>query len=405
MKAVIMAAGKSTRTYPLTLTRPKPLLKVMNKAILAHQLDALGGLVDQVAIVVGYKKELIEAAFGSAYKGIKLTYVEQTEQLGTGHAVLQCAGLIDEPFLAMNGDDLYAAEDLRRLATAQQAALVKRVSDPRLYGIYEVTDANRVVRLVEKPTEVFSDLANIGAYKFTPEVFAVLNDLSPTERGEIEVTCAVQALAETSDFRVVEVEEYWLPIGYPWHLLDANEYFLDSFLEHRVDGDVSPFAHINGRVAIGDGTVVRSGVVIDGPVCIGRNCSIGPNCWLRPGTTLGNGCRVGQAVEVKNSILMDGASCPHLSYVGDSIVGENSNLGAGTVTANVRHDGGNVRSVVKDHAIDSGRRKLGAVIGDDVHTGVNTGIFPGRKLWPHTITYPGESIRRDVTEVKRLPQK
>lgn len=398
MKAVIMAAGKSTRTYPLTLTRPKPLLPVANRPILEHQLRALRGLVDSVAVVVKYKREMIEARFGASFEGMPLRYIEQPEPLGTGHAVLQCAGAVDEPFIAMNGDDLYDPADLRRLAEMDQAALVRQVPDPRLYGIYEVTEGNRVVRLVEKPVEVFSNLANVGAYKFNPDVFGVLAKTKMSPRGEIEITSAVQTLAERGDFRVVEMQGYWLPIGYPWHLLDANAYVLENALDPVQQGDVAPGVHINGPVRIGAGTVIRPGVVIDGPVCIGENALLGPNCWVRPGTTLGNGCRIGNACEVKNSILMDGAAVPHLSYVGDSVIGERSNLGAGTVTANFRHDAGTIKSAVKGELIDSGRTKFGAIIADDVHTGINTCIYPGRKLWPHTSTLPGASVHRDIEE-------
>ncbi|MBI4556897.1 MAG: NTP transferase domain-containing protein [Candidatus Hydrogenedentes bacterium] len=396
MKAIIMAAGQSTRTYPLTLARPKPLLKVMNTPILAHQLEALRGLVDAAIVVVGYKKEMIREAFGTAYQGIALEYVEQNEQLGTGHAIFLCAPHVNGPFLAMNGDDLYDPEDLRALAKVDQGALAQEVPDPRLYGIYEVTAENHVVRLVEKPQEVFSNLANVGAYKFTPEVFDAIPKIARSERGEIEITSAIQTLAEQGPFRVVRAAGYWLPMGYPWHLLDANEFFLNTRLEGEIQGEVSAAAHLNGVVATGEGTVVRPGVVIDGPVCIGRNCSIGPNCWIRPGTAVGDGCRVGHGVEIKNSILFDGAHVPHLSYVGDSIIGEHSNLGCGTITANVRHDGGHVRSMVKGIAIDTGRKKLGAIIGDHVHTGINTSIYPGRKLWPHTSTLPGEVVKKDI---------
>jgi len=396
MQAVIMAAGKSTRTYPLTLTRPKPLLKVANKPILAHQLDALDGIVNAAVLVVGYKQEMIREAFGDCYKGIALRYVVQTEQRGTGHAILQCADHVDGPFLAMNGDDLYASVDLTNLAAAPQAALVKTVPDPRLYGIYEVTADNRVVRLVEKPKDVFSNLANIGAYKFTPEVFEVLRHTAPSERGEIEITSAVQSLAERGDFRVVEVQGYWLPIGYPWHLLDANEYLLNNGFTPDILGEVSAGAHLTGPVSVGKGTRIRPGSVIDGPVCIGENSDIGPNCWIRPGSTIGNHCRVGQGVEIKNSILFDHAAVPHLSYVGDSVLGEHVNFGCGTITANFRHDGKNHRSEVKDELIDTGRRKLGAIVGDHVHTGINTSIYPGRKLWPHTSTRPGQVVQRDL---------
>lgn len=397
MKAIIMAAGQSTRTYPLTLTRPKPLLPAANRPLLAHQLDALEGLVDGVILVVGYQSALIRQAFGAAYKGIALEYVEQTERRGTGHALHQCAGLVHEPFLAMNGDDLYAASDLAALAQAEQAALVKHVEDPRLYGIYELDAAGRVLRLVEKPQDVFSHIANIGAYKFTPQVFEALEHVAPSERGEIEITAAIQALAEQGAFRVVEAKGPWIPIGYPWNLLDANAFLLEHAFAPTIEGQICPGAHLSGPVAVGAGSVVRPGAVIEGPVAIGRNCTIGPNCYLRADVAIGDGCRIGQSVELKNAILMDGVHMSHLAYAGDSIIGARVNLGCGTVIANTRHDGQNVRSMVKGELVDTGRRKLGAILGDDVHTGVNTAIYPGRKLWPHTSTRPGEAVDRDIT--------
>jgi len=398
MKAIIMVAGMSTRTHPLTLTKPKPLLKVMNKPILAHQLDALDGIVDTAVLVVGYRADMVRETFGNRYKDIAIEYVEQKEQLGTGHAALQCAECVDTPFMVLNGDDLYAHEDLARLAKLDQAALAMPVDDARMYAELEVRDGNRLVRIVEKPKDVKACLANIGAYKFTPAAFEVLKHTPKSERGEIEITSAVQTLAETSDFRVVPIEGYWLPTGYPWHLLDVNEYFLNHSLKTDIQGDVSPAAHITGAVSIGRGTVIRPGVVIDGPVCIGENCTIGPNAWLRPGTTIGDNCRIGQAVEVKNSIFMDHAAACHLSYIGDSVVGEHTNLGCGTITANVRHDGKTHTTVLRDLKIDTGRRKLGAIIADNVHTGIHTSILPGRKLWPGTSTQPGEVVRKDVME-------
>lgn len=395
MKAVIFAAGKSTRTYPLTLTRPKPLLPVANRPILAHQLDSLKGLVDAVVVVIGYCGDMIRERFGAAYDGLAIDYVEQKEQLGTGHALLQCAGRLAEPFLVLNGDDLYDHNDLAALATIAQGGLARVIEDPRQFGVYDVDQHHNAVRVVEKPSELAPRLANIGAYKFSPDVFAILKKTKPSIRGEIEITSAIQTLADARAFRVVEANGYWIPIGYPWHLLEATTFYLDSFLAGRIDGEVSPAAHINGTVAIGMGTVIRPGVVIDGPAIIGENCTIGPNAWIRPYCAIGNNCKIGQASEIKCSILMDGAAVPHLSYIGDSIVGEDANIGCGTITANFRHDGKNHRSMVKGELVDTGRRKFGAVIGDGVHTGINTSIYPGRKLWPGTSTLPGEVVDRD----------
>lgn len=396
MQAVVFAAGKSTRTYPLTLTRPKPLLPVMNKPVLAHQLDALAGIADHVYLVVGYKREMIEARFGARYNGIRIEYVHQEEQKGTGHALLQCAGRVDGPFLAMNGDDLFAAEDLRAAAELEQGALGQEIADPRVFAVFDVDAAMNLVRIVEKPRESGPALANVGVYKFTPEIFDILSKTPPSDRGEIELPSAIQTLCEWRPFRVLKAQGAWFPIGYPWDLLAANEHYLEHHLTPSNSAKVSPLAQIEGPVSIGEGTVIHPGAFIQGPVCIGDHCAIGPNCWVRPATAIGNGCKVGQGVEIKNSILMDGARVPHLSYVGDSIIGEAANLGCGTVTANFRHDGGTHRSLVKGQLVDTGRRKLGAIIGDHVHTGINTSIYPGRKLWPHTFTRPGAVVDRDI---------
>lgn len=398
MQAVIMAAGQSTRTWPLTLTRPKPLLPIMNAPLLEHQLRALTGLVDEAVLVIGYLGSMIRERFGEQFDGVALRYVEQSEQRGTGHAVLQTVNMIRGPFLVMNGDDLYAPEDLARLAASEQGALACEVEHPERFGVYEIDADNRVLSLEEKPSAPKSNLINIGAYKFTPEVFAVLETLPPSPRDEIEVTSAVQSLAERGDFRVVHAKGYYLSIGYPWHLLEANRYWLDHFLEPCVQGDVSAAATLSGVVHIGAGAVVQPGVVIEGPAYIGERCRIGPNCWIRPHTTLGNDCRIGQASEIKASIFFEGAAAPHQNYVGDSIIGAHTNLGCGTNTANLRHDQHTIKVQIKDDIVDSGRKKLGAIIGDHVHTGVNTAIYPGRSIWPHLTTLPGSIVRFDVTE-------
>lgn len=185
-------------------------------------------------------------------------------------------------------------------------------------------------------------------------------------------------------------------IQYPWHLLKINEILLGGLAEDRIDGELSPAAHLEGRLILGRGSRILPGVMIEGIVVVGENCKIGPNCYLRGSTSVGDGCHVGQAVEIKNSILMKKVSIGHLSYCGDSIIGEGTNFGAGTITANFRHDGQPHRSMVGGDLVDTGRRKFGAVIGDHVHTGIHTSIYPGRKLWPNTATLPGAIVKHDL---------
>lgn len=185
-------------------------------------------------------------------------------------------------------------------------------------------------------------------------------------------------------------------VRFPWDLLHVNELLVGSLKENRIEGRVQENVHWDGFVVVGEGSVLLPGVFIEGNVVIGRNCKVGPNCYLRGNTSIGDNCHVGQAVEVKNSILFPRVSVGHLSYCGDSIIGEKTNFGAGTIVANLRHDGKIHRSLVQGELIDTGRRKFGTVVGDEVHTGIHTSIYPGRKLGPYTSTRPGQVVDRDL---------
>jgi UDP-N-acetylglucosamine diphosphorylase / glucose-1-phosphate thymidylyltransferase / UDP-N-acetylgalactosamine diphosphorylase / glucosamine-1-phosphate N-acetyltransferase / galactosamine-1-phosphate N-acetyltransferase len=185
-------------------------------------------------------------------------------------------------------------------------------------------------------------------------------------------------------------------IRYPWDLLRANELAVSALRQDTIDGEIHPAAVIEGVIFLGQGSRILPGVFIEGNVVIGAHCKVGPNCYIRGHTSIGDHCHIGQSVEIKNSLILSKTNVGHLSYVGDSVLGEGVNFGAGTTISNLRHDGKNHRSMVDGSLIDTGRRKFGVVVGDQVHTGINTSIYPGRKLWPHTSTRPGEIVQRDV---------
>lgn len=206
----------------------------------------------------------------------------------------------------------------------------------------------------------------------------------------------VARLSEADDAAPAHQVEEAFRIRYAWDLLRVNELLIDQLDGNEIQGDLHPSTVIEGCVHIGEGTRLLPGVYIEGNVMIGANCKVGPNCYLRGRTAVGDGCHVGQAVEIKNSILDAGVNVGHLSYVGDSILASGTNFGAGTITANLRHDGRNHRSAAEGRLVDTGRRKLGAIVGADVHTGIHTSIYPGRKLWPHRSTRPGEVVEKDL---------
>lgn len=185
-------------------------------------------------------------------------------------------------------------------------------------------------------------------------------------------------------------------IRYPWDLLRANELYVSALAGDSIHGEVHPSAVIEGTLHLGAGTRILPGVFIEGNVVIGDNCKIGPNCYIRGSTSIGDQCHIGQSVEIKNCLILSRTNVGHLSYVGDSVLGEGVNFGAGTTTSNLRHDGKNHRSMVGGALIDTGRRKFGTIVGDRVHTGINTSIYPGRKLWPDTTTRPAEVVQHDV---------
>ncbi len=240
------------------------------------------------------------------------------------------------------------------------------------------------------------NLANIGCYVFEPEIFDEIERTPLSERGEIEITSAIMGLTRRTEVKALAITGFWLPTGYAWDLLKHQELLMASMTDSDIKGKVEPGATLNGPVQVGEGTVIRAGAYIEGPVVIGDGCDIGPNCFIRKFSAIGNHCRIGNAVEIKNTIIMDRCFVSHLSYVGDSVIGEGCNLGAGTIIANRRHDGKKVFSMIKDKLVDSGRDKLGAILADGVSTGINTSIYPGRKLWPNGTTRPGEVVSKDI---------
>ncbi len=185
-------------------------------------------------------------------------------------------------------------------------------------------------------------------------------------------------------------------LHYAWDFIALNETLVRNISSNDIHGKVSPAAHIDGYIHLGKGSSILPGVVIEGNIMIGENCKIGPNCYLRGSTTIGNDCHIGQAVEIKNSIIGHGSSIGHLSYVGDSVIGNQVNFGAGTITSNLRHDRANNKSLVDSRLLDTGLQKFGTIVGNGTQTGIHTAIYPGRKLGPNAMTLPNETVTADI---------
>jgi bifunctional UDP-N-acetylglucosamine pyrophosphorylase/glucosamine-1-phosphate N-acetyltransferase len=348
----------------------------------------------------------IRQFFGSGEKlGLSLKYVEQPSILGTGNAASMAEPYVKENFLLVYGDLLFSPESVQRVLktfrdlSASAVMAVVPVKKPESYGIVALGKDGSIRRVVEKPArkDAPTNLANAGIYVFTSEVFDMLRSIKPSIRGELELTDAISLFAKhkkkVSAVKIAETE--WLDIGHPWDLLDANVWTLNR-MEHRVLGRVEDGAHLIGPVTVAETARIRSGSYIEGPSLIDEYSDIGPNCFIRACTSIGKNVRVGNAVEIKNSIIMDETHVGHLSYVGDSVLCERCNLGAGTITANYRLDAGNVKMAIKGKIVDSGRRKLGVILGDDVKTGIGSLFMPGVKVGVKTWVGPNHLVQGDL---------
>lgn len=397
MKAIILAAGEGTRMRPLTQNRPKVMLPIANKPILEHvMLDVKNAGIADFVFVIGYHSETIRSHFGDGSKwSVHIDYIEQKEQLGTAHAIGLAKDFVDERFLVLNGDVLVESSYLPKLMKRKEVAVLstKKVENPQEFGVI-IIHGYKVTKIIEKPKSPPSNLTNAGIYVFGQEIFDAIKRTKKSIRGEYEITESIQILI--NDDRAVGYEFYegelLLDAGRPWDLLDANELLLEG-IKTKIQGTVEPYATIKGEVVVGKNTLIQNGAYIIGPVMIGDSCDIGPNCFIRPSTSIGNNVRIGNAVEVKNSIVMDGTHIGHQSYVGDSIIGHNCNFGAGTKIANLRFDEKTIRVMIKGKLVDSRRKKLGVIMGDNVRTGINSMINAGATIRANSVIHPGEFVK------------
>ncbi|WP_299234027.1 bifunctional sugar-1-phosphate nucleotidylyltransferase/acetyltransferase [Natronomonas sp.] len=394
MQAVVLAAGEGSRMRPLTETVPKPMLPVADRPLCAHTADAaVAAGASELVVVVGYEADAVREFFGDEYRGVPVSIAVQERQRGTADAVRAAREHIEGPFAVLNGDNLYEPAAIDALFSAAPSIAAVEVEDPRNYGVLSTTTAgDRVTEIIEKPSDPPSNLANAGAYAFPERAIEHL-DVDRSERGEYELTDVVTRVIETAEVTPVTLSR-WLDVGRPWELLAANEWKIDE-LEGRTDGDIAEGATLRGTVVVEAGASIEPGVVVEGPAIVRSGAEVGPNAYLRGATLVGEDCHVGNGVEIKNSVLMAGANVPHLSYVGDSLLGPEVNLGAGTQVANLRHDDEAVAQTVKGERVSTGRRKYGIVAGPGAKTGVNTSLAPGVVLSAGALTEPGESVRRD----------
>jgi UDP-N-acetylglucosamine diphosphorylase/glucosamine-1-phosphate N-acetyltransferase len=414
LKAVILAAGEGKRLRPLTTFKPKLLLPVGGRPLLDIILSSMEQTeIKNVLIVVKHLKEKIIEKYRASNSSLKLSFLEQKDLLGTANAIQITQDFIgNEEFLVINGDILTKPIEVKNLIDFYKrkkpfcALAVKKVENPCSYGIVDLRNG-KVSRIIEKPDQnaTKNNLVSVGIMCFNPKIFDIIKQTPISSRGEYEITKSLEIAINKGEIVLpYQIESWWVDIGTPWDYLKANQILL-SEMEDRREGIIEKGAILKGTIIALKDSIIRSGAYLEGPILVDEGSDIGPNCYIRSSTYIGKNCRIGNACEIKNSIILDNTHIGHLSYVGDSIIGSEVNFGAGTIIANLRFDDKTVKMNIKGKKTDSGRRKLGVVIGDGVKTGIGVNILTGVKIGAKSVICPNVTVWEDIPEGKILNVK
>jgi UDP-N-acetylglucosamine diphosphorylase/glucosamine-1-phosphate N-acetyltransferase len=321
-QAVILAAGEGQRLRPFTVNRPKAMISIADKPILQYIIEALAQSgIRNIVLIVGYRKEQVYDYIGPGEKlGVNITYIEQSSQLGTAHALMQARDAVDDEFLVLPGDNLIEARTIADFVQVRpEALLAKRVSHPVRYGVVNI-DGGEVQDIVEKPREASSNLVNTGIYAFTKDIFKYMEDI-------LDIPDVLNnMLAEGYAINALETDGTWLDVVYPWDIISLNHAVLDS-IGVSLGGTIEAGVSLRGNVVVGPESVIRAGSCIYGPAVIGSGCDIGPQVCIMPSTSIGDNVTVASFTEVKNSVIGNDVSIGPGGIINDSVIDQGCMLG------------------------------------------------------------------------------
>jgi bifunctional UDP-N-acetylglucosamine pyrophosphorylase/glucosamine-1-phosphate N-acetyltransferase len=392
MKAVILAAGKGSKLNPFSNTRPIPMISIAGKALLDNSLFQLKKAgINDVYIIVGHHKEMIQDFVAEkSDSGMNIHCLEQKNNGGIGDAVLTVKGKISpgEYFLLIYGDTL---TDENIYSKTQQSfhsfkcpvASICLPPSNESFGNVFLNAQMKINKIVEKPKgNNFGNYVLSGVFVLPESFFGLL------EKSKRSMEKALKALAKEGELMASMWENEWLDIVYPWEILKANRIILDSWNESSIAKSAIMESNVTmqGVVNIEEGVVIKAGAVLEGPCSIGKGSYVGNNSLIRSYTSLGNNCSIGYGVELKNCVVLDNSGIGRLSFVGDSVIGENVDIGAGCMTVNRNLGWEKVQIKNGKTVLPSGLKKLGAFIGDNVIIGAGNTIQPG------TVISPGKTL-------------
>lgn len=400
MQAVILAAGESSRFWPLAEGKHKSLFALLGRPIIAHTIEALKRAHVTEIIIVQPPSRVIESQLGDGARlGIKLSYIEQPEPRGMGDALARAESLLRDSFFVVNPQHVTVDEiipQMNALASGADAVLVGCETDrPHEYGIVKI-EKDRALDLVEKPAPGSepSRTRLVGVYLLTKRFFDFYRRV-PEHAYAFED--ALTLFMREGTVRVLKISEEPPTLKYPWDLFPLAQLLMDkNITEQKIapSAQIHPSALIEGPVWIGEDVKIFEHAVVKGPCYIGDQCVVGTGSLVRE-SDLEAHTVIGAHAEVARSIFQKNCST-HSGYFGDSIFDEAVKIGAGTVTANVRNDRGFIRPWVRGTRVETGLSKLGAIVGRETHIGICAMLMPGVLIGPRCEIGPGSLVRKNL---------
>lgn len=333
MKGIILHGGHGTRLRPLTHTGPKQLLPIANKPMSQYCVETLvrAGIIDIAFIIGGIGANKVRDHYGNGEKfGAKFTYIEQDLPKGIAHAVSLCKDFVDsEKFVVFLGDNIIQREISEYVlrfqkSNASASLLLCEVNNPSQFGIAEIKN-NKIIKITEKPKNPPTNLAVTGIYFLTPYIFDVIKKLKPSWRNELEIADALQMLIDEEKEIIYEtITDFWKDTGTPNDIIEANRTVLENMIG-VFGGKKEENVLMEGKIIVGEGTIIKNGAKIMGPAIIGKNCTI------ENGTTIGENTSIGDnsslsCCTVSNSIIMSNCVIEGSLKIRNSIIGSNSKI-------------------------------------------------------------------------------
>ncbi|MBI1729721.1 NTP transferase domain-containing protein [Candidatus Acetothermia bacterium] len=407
MQAVLLAAGESSRFWPLSEGKHKSLFYLMGKPLIQWTLEGLERVGIDEVVIIQSSSCLVEKTLKAFQTRLNLSYVVQEEPKGMGDALLSAKKVLRDSFFLLHAHQFTADQWLTAMMEKQNKTSSKLIlsgqptNQPRKYGMLKLEN-ERVVGIVEKPSseDAPSDIRALGIYLLTKKLVRILEK---SQEHPYAFEDALNGFMAHQDVRVVIQDVQSISLKYPWDLFDAIRILMKRHLKPYCarSAQISPLAHIEGDVFIGENAKIFEYAVIKGPCYIGDGCVIGTHSLVRDHTDVESGAVIGAHAEVARCIFQTGSSS-HSGYFGDSIFDQRTKIGAGTVTANVKIHRDEIKPVVKEERLSTGRHALGVIVGCETQLGISVKTMPGTLVGAFSFVGPGVIVEENVPSETRL---